>query len=389
MTDTTLLSETLLLQNFPKKTPQQATIAFTAQSFFALAQNCPDIICRFDREYYHLYVNPAIEKITGNSPSLFIGKKTDSVGMAPDFTQFWNMKIKMVFDTKEPIMFEFDFPTPNGMKYFQTSVVPEFDSDGTIQTVLSISRDISLMREHEKEKDAFIAMVTHELKTPITTIKAFAQLLEKKLTQEGNKEHALYLTKIDRQINKLNKQIGDLLEVTRIGAGKMQCKEGVFDFNDLLTEIVSDTKKMTTSHPIMLKKTVSATIIGDKDRTGQVLLNLLSNAIKYSPDSLPITISTKKDGHFLLCTVHDLGKGIPKDLQGKLFQRFSRLTNEQHTDSPGLGLGLYISSEIIKREGGKLWVESELGKGTSFHFTLPIQVKAKKTATSLGADERS
>src|SRR5437879_3662073 len=96
--------------------------AFTAQSFFALAENCPDIICRFDRRYVHLYVNPALEKVTGILVDHFIGKATYEVGMAPDFAEFWSTQIQRVFDTRKPNMFEFNFPTDSAMKYFQCSI---------------------------------------------------------------------------------------------------------------------------------------------------------------------------------------------------------------------------------------------------------------------------
>src|SRR5262249_30050796 len=159
-------------------------------SFFALAENAPDVICRFDREYYHLYVNPAIEKITGAPPTAFIGKTTSQVGMAEEFATMWNTNIQTVFDTKKETMFEFNFPGENGsVRYFQSSVVPEFDDGGDVETVLSISREITMIREQEKEKDAFLAMVTHELKSPITSTKIFTQLLGKKMLKLGDKEN--------------------------------------------------------------------------------------------------------------------------------------------------------------------------------------------------------
>lgn len=353
---------------------------FTSASFFALAEHAPDIICRFDRQYYHLYVNPAIEKATGLPVSAFIGKTIAEVGMSPEFAAFWITQIESVFNKKKQSLFEFDFSTPEGSKYFQSSVVPEYDDKGNIVSVLSISRDITPIRQSEKEKDALIAMVTHELKTPITSVKAFAQLLGKQLSRDDNKANTTYLTKMDKQLNRLNKLIGDLLDATRIGAGKMQFHESLFSFNQLLREVVNDIRKTTKTHPIIMKKMTPVKVFADRDRIGQVLLNLLSNAIKYSPDSLPVIVSMHGEGEILTCCIQNFGPVIPKEMQGRLFQKFSRLTKKSHKDSPGLGLGLYISAEIIKTEGGKIWVESPSleGKGTTFCFTLPAKGEEKK-----------
>lgn len=356
-----------------KKLMPMQTDAFTAASFFALAENAPDIICRFDKNYYHLYVNPAIEKITGTPTSAFIGKATYEVGMAPEFAQFWTEQIEYVFNTQKPHMFEFDFPSSEGTKYFQSSVVPEFDENGNMVTVLSISRDITIIRQQEKEKDAFLAMITHELKTPITSAKLLAQMLQKSPTLTNDKKKADQIKKIDTQLDKLTKLIDDLLDATRIGAGKMQFHKKSFNFSELLEEVINEVKETNNSHPIILKELQEVKIFGDKDRIGQVLLNLLSNAIKYSPDSLPVTVSTHLEDQHLVCCVQDSGPGIPKEKQEKLFQKFSRLTEKNHADSPGLGLGLYISAEIIKQEGGSIWVESDKGKETTFCFTLPIK----------------
>jgi PAS domain S-box-containing protein len=361
-----------------KKQVLPQTAPYTSASFFALAENAPDIICRFDRGYFHLYVNPAIEKITGIPPSNFIGKATHEVGMAPEFAQFWNAHIQQVFDTKTQVMIEFDFPTPAGTKYFQSSVVPEFDANGDVVSVLSISRDITPIRESEIEKDAFIAMVTHELKTPITTVKVFSQLLEERFRKTSDNEYTQYAVKMDTEVNRLNKLIGDLLDATRIGKGKLQFEETTFRFIDLVKEVVSDMPKITTSHTFTVKKIANGKVIADRDRIRQVLLNLLSNATKYAPDNSVITISTLQKKSVLQCCIHDDGPGIPKEEQNKLFQRFTRLSKSKHPDSPGLGLGLYISSEIIKQSGGEIWVESDDGNGTTFCFTLPLKSPVAK-----------
>lgn len=368
-------SSTVDLRSYGKKQRIPSTDPITSASFFALAENAPDIICRFDMDYRHIYANPAIEKVTGVPPSGFIGKTPYELGMPRDFGALWVTQIQHVFDTKKPTIFEFSFPSAEGIRYFQSSVVPEFNEAGNVATVLSVTRNITAIREREKEKDAFLAMITHELKTPVTSVKAFAQLLEKRLARGEEKNGTRYVKKMDTQLNRLTKLIDDLLDATRIGAGKMQFHEKTFGIHILLKEITNDIQKTTSQHTIILKKTTPVKVFADRDRIGQVLLNLLSNAIKYSPDNLSVTVRMNVANGFVTCCVKDQGAGIPKEQQKKLFKRFSRLTKKNHANSPGLGLGLYISSEIIKHEGGAIWVESTQGKGSTFCFTLPVKGK--------------
>lgn len=246
---------------------------------------------------------------------------------------------------------------------------------------LQIERELAERKILEQQKDEFIGIASHELKTPVTSIKAFTQVLHSRFTKAGDEKSATLLLKMDAQLNKLNVLIGDLLDVTKIETGQLQFHEEYFDFNEVVSEIVEETQRITDKHTIIQKLKPSKTIYGDRDRIGQVLTNLLSNAIKYSPHTKKIIVSTKTTKDSVIACVQDFGIGVPKDKQEKVFERFYRAEGTSIESYPGMGLGLFISSEIIKRQNGKIWVKSVEGKGATFCFSLPIKENDKGTKT--------
>lgn len=233
--------------------------------------------------------------------------------------------------------------------------------------------DIDDQKKLEKQKDDFLAIASHELKTPVTSIKAYAQILEKSFRKQGDLKTAGHLNKMDIQINKLSNLIGDLLDVTKIQAGKLQFNRVLFDFNELIDETIEDLQRTSTKHTIVKELKGKKIIYSDKERIEQVVINFITNAIKYSPQAVKIIVKTSiKENEVSLC-VKDFGLGISQENQKKVFEQFYRVDGDQQNTFPGLGLGLYISSEIIKQEDGKIWVESEEGKGSTFCFSLPIK----------------
>lgn len=222
-----------------------------------------------------------------------------------------------------------------------------------------------------RQKDDFIGMASHELKTPVTSIKAFAQLLERDFVEVGNAEAAKMLSRMNIQIVKLTNLIGDLLDVTRMEGGKLQYHLSYFDFNEMICDIVREMQLTTKAHTISVNLVQVPPIYADKDRIGQVLTNLLSNAIKYSPHANNIEVTSTNDNQFVSVYVKDYGIGINKEKQVKVFQRFFRVNGLKDNTYPGLGLGLYISSEIIKRHCGTISIKSIIGKGAIFCFKIP------------------
>jgi PAS domain S-box-containing protein len=252
---------------------------------------------------------------------------------------------------------------------------------GIVVVAIDVTDQIKARRESEflqQQKDDFIGIASHELKTPVTIIKAYSQMLGKILSEKGNLYESGMANKMDEQANRLNSLIVDLLDTTKINSGKLQFNNVDFDFNELVKEILDDMKYTTQTHSIIHETdgSCSCMVHADKERIGQVIDNFLTNAIKYSPKADKVVVRTglKKDGVHL--SVQDFGIGINADKKDKVFEQFYRVTGSGKPNTyPGMGLGLFIAAEIIKRENGKIWVESEEGKGSSFCFSLPCKGK--------------
>ncbi len=263
------------------------------------------------------------------------------------------------------------------------TVSPIKDKDGHVIGASKIARDITQEKHLERQKDEFLGIASHELKTPVTSIKSFAQLLKHRFTKEGNQNAAELIGKLDAQVDKLTNLIGDLLDITKIESGKMQFNSAQFSFDELVDEVVEELQRTTDKHVLIKKGKTGKTIYADHERISQVLNNLISNAIKYSPYAKEIHIWSSVEKESIKLCVQDFGVGIPKDKQDKVFERFFRASGPGKETYPGLGLGLYISSEIVKRLSGKIWVESIEGKGSTFCFTLPLKKAGKKKKGSL------
>jgi Signal transduction histidine kinase len=192
------------------------------------------------------------------------------------------------------------------------------------------------------------------------------------LNKEGEDKKAQMVKRMDAQVNRLTNLIGDLLDVTKINSGKLLFNKTWFDFNQAIAETVADLQHTTQKHKLITKFSETGNVYSDKDRVSQVITNLITNAIKYSPHADQIIIQTKRDNDQVSVCVKDFGIGIPPSKTDKIFEQFYRVSGSKQHTFPGLGLGLYISSEIIKREAGKIWVNSVEGKGSDFYFSLPV-----------------
>lgn len=233
--------------------------------------------------------------------------------------------------------------------------------------------DITERENLAKQKDDFMGIASHELKTPVTSIKAYTQVLQSRFTKANDAQSAEMLGKMDAQLNKLTSLITDLLDVTKIEQGKLLFKKERFDFNQLLNEVTEEIQRTATKHQVLLELDRTVIVRGDRDRIGQVITNFLTNAIKYSPKRDQVVVRTRVDQDELVLSVQDFGLGLSKEDQKRVFERFYRVGESGHETYPGLGLGLYISAEIIQRHNGKIWTESEKGNGSTFYFTLPLQ----------------
>jgi signal transduction histidine kinase len=241
-----------------------------------------------------------------------------------------------------------------------------------------VMQDISSLKEAERLKDEFVALVSHELKNPLTSIKGYAQLLRAQLeAREGlslSEQEHLCLNVVEEEADRLSALASDVIDVSRLQSGRLVLRMDELDLVALVRRVTERLQITTRIHTLSLNADCeSLWIQGDRNRLEQVLLNLIGNAIKYTPQGGPveITITPARDEEGAQVTIRDSGIGIPRDQQVRLFARFSRASNASIHGISGTGLGLFLCRELIERHGGRIWLESEEGKGSTFSFVLP------------------
>jgi two-component system CheB/CheR fusion protein len=242
--------------------------------------------------------------------------------------------------------------------------------NGVVTMWLGTNTDIDLQKENEKRKDEFLSIASHELKTPLTSIKSFNQLMNR--VRDGQ-QLGLYIQKSYNNILRLERLINDLLDVTKINAGKMIYDMQPFDFLQMVRETIENVQLTVNTHEIILNSCEPFEFTGDRMRLEQVLINLLDNAIKYSPGGEEVLVRVGLEEGNVIVAVQDYGVGIEKSHLLRLFDRYYRSDNTAMRFE-GLGLGLFISAEIVKRHHGSYWLESEPAKGSTFYFRLPLEV---------------
>lgn len=231
--------------------------------------------------------------------------------------------------------------------------------------------DLTEGRAKMEEKDVFISVASHEIRTPLSVIKAYAQVLEREITE--TKPIVLKsVQRINEQVNYMSSLIKSLLDTSKIATGKLTLEQEAFDLCTLVKEQVENFTLTQSTHRIVITNETHGIVFGDKVRTASVIINLLSNAVKYSPNADEVSVSIETEANWVKVSVQDFGLGIPADEQHKLFQRFGRTNTVKRSRIPGTGLGLHLSAEIVKLEGGRIGFLSDEGKGSTFYFMLPL-----------------
>lgn len=248
------------------------------------------------------------------------------------------------------------------------------DANGEVEMVVTIFRDVTERMTIDRRKDEFISMASHELKTPVTSLKGFTHVLKRRLDKQGDAQGLHYLARMDAQLDKLTTLISDMLDISRMQSGKLTLREKPFDLDALLDETVENVQTATSTHQILVKGRTGAQVFGDDERLGQVFVNLLTNAIKYSPqaEKVLVYLSREDEQKRAIISVQDFGIGLDQAHHEHIFERFYQVTDAEEKTYPGLGMGLYIASEIVNRHKGRMWVESSKGHGATFFVELPL-----------------
>jgi signal transduction histidine kinase len=303
-----------------------------------------------------------LQKITSNKYRLAILLLLVAIGftfiIANIIQRYISKRLLMLVDTMKKVNRAGDYSTP---------LVDEGKDEIAI-LIKVFNRLMAQIQENVKKKDEFIGIASHELKTPLTTIKGYIEMLKMMEDQPPKKQ---FVESAFKNVLKLEDLVKDLLDVSKIESGQLQLEKKKFDLSLLIDETIASAQMISTSHKIVREGEINEEIIcGDRKRIEQVLINLLSNAVKYSPGQKEVIVSLQKNEKELIIKIRDFGIGIPEEEHELIFDRFYR-TRGSSVHISGFGLGLYICRDIIRRHGGKIWIESK-EKGTMFNFSLPI-----------------
>jgi PAS domain S-box-containing protein len=352
------------------------------KKFRALSENSEDYITRFDRKHRQIYINKAGIKATGVNAEQLLGKSYSEIGIYNEtLTRIFEKTIEDAFLTKQPQLKQYSLESENGSTYYDWRLYPEFNEKNQVLSVLGVSRDITLLKQSEiklllsnADKDLFISILAHDLRNPFNTILGFSELL-----MDGLRTYDL--DTIEKQIGiihaisqKTYTLLEDLLMWAKSQSGKLDFNPQKIDFSRICLETVDSIKMNAHSKNISLDYLSNGEIplSADENMLKIVIRNLLANSIKFTNRGGQIDIRTEQTASYLTVTISDNGVGIAPERVNNLFEISQRITTPGTANEKGTGLGLLLCKEFVEKHQGKIWVESILGKGSHFKFTLPL-----------------
>ena len=345
-------------------------------------ENASDHIIITDIDGRILYANKAAERITGYSKKEILGRKSGELWGGKMDKVFYQNMWKTIKEEKKVFVGELTNRRKSGEKYeVQLRISPVFDEKGDEIFFVGIERDITKEKEIDRAKTEFVSLASHQLRTPLTSIGWYAEMLLSgdagKLTKDQNQ----FVNEIYEGNQRMIGLVNSLLNVSRIDLGTFVIEPEPTNIVEIADSVLEELKPQILKKQMNIKKRYDKgipIIKADPKLIRIIFQNLLSNAVKYTPDKGKVILDIAKRDKDLLIKVVDTGYGIPKGQQVKIFSKFFRADNIQQKDVEGNGLGLYIVKSIIDKSGGKIWFESEENKGTTFYATLPLKGMKKK-----------
>ena len=303
---------------------------------------------------------------------------------------FYTAEIKVILRSKEEIT-QFILTIILGLSqsflfFFGQKIIAEF----TLKKIEADKAKVEAAHAKDiadqaiKSRDEMLGIISHELKNPLTSMALSSHLIQKILSKETTSEKVLSLIKsLDPSIQRMNKLVSDLLDVTRLESQALQCEPKLISLSNIIEEVIGIYMATSEGKNILISSQISrecTEIFSDEIRTIQILSNLVSNAIKFTEPGGKIKLIAVKSGEMAEISVTDNGKGIPEKKLSRVFEKFWQEKDSEHI---GTGLGLAIAKGLVESLGGRIWVESKVGQGSSFHFTLPLSGEVKPLLKSV------
>lgn len=349
----------------------------------AILHGTSDTIFLKDRLGRYLLINPAGAAIFGRPIEEIIGKTDDEL-FPPAIAQRATDTDRMVIDNQEALEVENTFLVNERERSFLVMKGPYRHGDGTVQGVIGVARDITERKRQEQIKDDFLALASHELKTPLAALLGYIYLLERWSAKNGfgdRVDHAL--AAMSHEGKRLDRLINDLLDVSRIQTGRLQMDLRTIELRSYVEQVLVTMRLAIADHPIVLIDDADRELpcLADPQRLEQVISNLLTNAAKYSSEGAPIYVELQSRQHSIEIAVRDTGIGIPEADVPLIFDRFYQVQRPRRESRPGMGLGLFITREIVRQHGGTLGVDSREGAGSRFSIQLPLAAETIREVT--------
>ncbi|WP_342648432.1 PAS domain-containing sensor histidine kinase [Mucilaginibacter sp. CSA2-8R] len=350
----------------------EAAIAESEERFRTMAESSGILIAVADESSNATYFSKAWVDLTGRPREEMLKYDWLDLLHPEDRSRYENSYLS-AFKQHAPFACEFRVLTKEGdYRWLLANSPPRFRPDGTFAGYITACLDITEQKLNEQRKNDFISMVSHELKTPLTSLNGYLQIIEAKSRKAEDAVLHNIADKANRQIVKMTKLINGFLNVSRLESGQIYIERTLFDMAQLIKDTEDEFFTQVNTHQLIFAPVVKTMVNADRDKIGQVVSNLISNAIKYSPLGTAIHISCMAQNGKVSVSVQDEGIGISAENLPRLFERFYRVNNQGYQSVAGFGIGLYLCYEILQRHGGKIWAESEPGQGSTFCFELPL-----------------
>lgn len=370
-----------------RTTVSMSQLVESEKRFEDIAETSGDWIWETDSEGKYTFTNPVVERVIGYEQKEVEGKYFWDF-LQPEERAYTKKQILEAYENKAVIkgLIGKCVTKLGDFAYLEINAMPVIGDGGGLKGYRGASRDITERKKAEKAlletvrlKSNFTATVSHELRTPLTAIKEGISIVLEEVAGKINPDQKDFLDTARRNVDRLNRLINDVLDFTKLKAAKMSMKMKEEDINKVVEEAVRIHRPLAESKKLYLKTELdpdAPKIRCDTDKVIQVINNLVGNALKFT-QSGGITVSVERSGFGVRVNISDTGPGISKENIPRLFEEFYQLGDSQHSGAGGTGLGLAISKEIIEQHGGKIWIESELGRGSQFKFFIPAQREYK------------
>lgn len=361
-------------QETEKRVEERTRMYRESQEFLSsIVETIRESLLVMDKDYFILSANNHFLntfKVTINETK---GKTLYKLGNGQwDIPELKRM-MEEILPTNNPVLdYEVEHDFPHIGKKLMLLNAHRIELEGAYKDwILLAIEDITERKAIQQRKDDFLSIASHELKTPLTTIVGYMQMMNRLMPEDASDKFKTVVKKTEKHVERLNQLLGELLDVSRIQTGNIELHKEEFDFDRMVSDTIEAFQTASPGRKIVLRGTVNTPFTGDESHLVQVITNLLSNAIKYSPHDSEVEVQVSLISGFIKLSVVDKGMGISTDEQKKVFDRFYRV-GEVQKHYPGMGIGLYICQQIITNHGGTIWVESEKTKGATFSITLPL-----------------